>query len=98
MDESRPCSACGAYLTGPFQPGIALTQELSPEEPEGKKVTVAVRAWICPMCGLVHWYAAGEDLGKIPVVEAAEATGLTQATSYERRSQMMRMLRRVRRM
>jgi hypothetical protein len=98
MDESRPCSACGAYLAGPFQPGIALAQELSPEGPEGEKVMVAVQAWICPMCGLVHWYATGEDLGKVPVVKAVEATGLNQATSYERRSQMMRMLRRVRRM
>jgi hypothetical protein len=98
MEESRPCSACGAYLLGPFQPKIALTQMPSAEEPEGEKVTVAARAWICPGCGLVHWYAEDEDLAKLPMVDLADETSPKPGTSYERRSQMLRMLRRVRRM
>jgi hypothetical protein len=98
MDEPRPCSACDAYLTGPFQPRITLTQVPPPQETEGEKVTVAARAWICPACGLVHWYAEDQDLGRVPVVEPEAETELKSGTSYERRSQMMRMLRRVRRM
>jgi hypothetical protein len=98
MDEPRPCSACDAYLAGPFQPRITLTQVPSPQETEGEKVTVAARAWICPACGLVHWYADDQDLGKVLGVEPVAETSPNLGTSYERRSQMMRMLRRVRRM
>jgi hypothetical protein len=98
MEESRPCSACGACLAGPFQPRIALTQVPSLEEAEGERVTVAARAWICPACGLVHWYTEDQDLNKVPIAEVAEETSPKPGTSYERRSQMLRMLRRVRRM
>jgi hypothetical protein len=98
MDESRLCNGCGSYLTGPFQPGISLSQAPSVEETEGEKVVIAARAWICPGCGLVHWYAKKEDLNKLSVVEVAEETGPKPGSSYERRNQMLRMLRRVRRM
>jgi hypothetical protein len=98
MDESRTCSACGAHLTGPFQPRITLTQVPPGQEIEAEKVTVAARAWICVTCGLVHWYAQDQDLGQISVAEPVAETTPNLGTSYERRSQMMRMLRRVRRM
>jgi hypothetical protein len=98
MDDSRPCNACGTSLAGPFQPKIVLTQEPLAEEPQGEKVHVAAHAWICPGCGLVHWYAQDEDLNKLPMPESAEEAGPKPGTSYERRAQMLRMLRRVRRM
>jgi hypothetical protein len=98
MDDVRPCSACGTYLVGPFDPRIALTQGTSPDEPERDDVAVAARAWICPACGLVYWYVEDQDLGKLPMAEPAREAGQKADTSYERRSEMMRMLRRLRRM
>jgi hypothetical protein len=98
MDDVRPCSACGVNLVGPFDPAIDLTLPPAPDEPEREPVTVAVRAWICPACGLVDWYAQDQDLGKLPAVEPGQELGQKTDTDYERRSQMMRMLRRVRRM
>jgi hypothetical protein len=99
MEDARHCDACGAYLAGPFDPGIVLTYEPSPEEDLGADdVTVTVRGWICPACGLVHWYAADQELGKLEMIAPEQEAGEKPDTNYERRTQMMRMLRRVRRM
>ncbi len=99
MDDSRLCSDCGANLAGPFQPKIALTLAPSSGEAE-KKIAVTARAWICPDCGLVHWYAQDEDLSQLPLAgtDEEQAAAPKPGTSYERRVQMRRMLRRVRRM
>ncbi len=97
MDEPRTCIACGADLAGPFRPEITLT--CTPEERKEEKVTVAARAWICPGCGLVHWYADGESLDKIlDLVVSEEALNARPDISYERRTQVLQMLRHVRRM
>jgi hypothetical protein len=99
MSEPRRCTACGVALAGPFEPQIALTHSPLSGETGQENVTVAARAWICPGCGLVHWYADDVDLGQIPVTELAEEEAAPKpGTSYERRAQMLRMLRRVRRM
>jgi hypothetical protein len=114
MEEERLCIACGAALAGPFQPEITLSEAvagkvtgtLSAEETEAGKVTgtlevqkVSAHAWICPGCGLVHWYVADEDLDLLLAVALSEETlAPTPGTSYERRTQMVQMLRRVRRM
>jgi hypothetical protein len=100
MDESRRCLACGLNLVGPFQPEIAFTlpQPAGSEEAQESDPEVVARAWICPGCGLLQWYAKDEYLA--PLLDAAEAgesvAGMPD-TSYERRTQMLRMLRRVRR-
>jgi Zn-finger nucleic acid-binding protein len=99
MDETRICDSCGADLAGPFRPGIDLTHTPQAGGEEDGEVTVAARAWICPGCGLVHWYVDDGDLGQIPVTESAQEKAAPRAgESYERRAQMLRMLRRVRRM
>jgi hypothetical protein len=97
MDTERQCTACGAALAGPFLPRIGLN--LPPAEGSEEKLAVAARSWICIGCGLVHWYAEEEDLDKL--MDAAlgdDALDARPGTSYERRTQMLRMLRRVRRM
>jgi hypothetical protein len=99
MEESRLCIACGYELQGPFEPQINLTQAPSAEDAEGTPLTVVARAWICPGCGLAHWYADDESLAEISaVVSSDEALSAQPDASYERRMQMLRMLRRVRRM
>ncbi|MEJ2209024.1 MAG: hypothetical protein P8129_08315 [Anaerolineae bacterium] len=101
MDEDRLCTACRATLAGPFQPRINLIHAVG--EGKAEELKVSARAWICPGCGLVHWYAPDEDLDRLldalPQEEmVGEGETLKPASSYERRSQMLRMLRRVRRM
>jgi hypothetical protein len=100
MDEDRLCTACRASLVGPFQPRITLTHGAG--EGEEQELKVSARSWICPGCGLVHWYARDEDLDKLLDVlsedQAVGAAGAKPDSSYERRSQMLRMLRQVRRM
>jgi hypothetical protein len=98
MDEERACSACGACLIGPFDPGIALSVQLPPDERNRDGGAVTARAWICPACGLTAWYVDDQDLDKLADVEPALETSAKPAASYARRYQMMRMLRRVRRM
>jgi uncharacterized protein with PIN domain len=99
MEEERRCIACGAEVIGPFQPKISLTKTVSAEGSDQEKLSVAARCWICPGCGLLHWYTEDEDLEKLLEVALAEQeVAATPGTSYERRSQMLRMLRRVRRM
>lgn len=99
MEQIRECIACGVDLTGPFKPRITLTKALSEEESDGETLTVVANSWICPGCGLLHWYAEDEDLDR--VLEVASAAGALDASpdaQYQRRAQMLRMLRRVRRM
>ncbi len=96
-DEPRTCIACGAGLGGPFRPRITLTHAAA--EGGQKEVTVTARAWICPGCGLVHWYADDESLDRVlDLVTGDEPLAARPDISYERRTQMLQMLRRVRRM
>ena len=98
MEEERLCTACGAELAGPFQPRITLTHAAPGQEP-GQEVKIAAHSWICPGCSLVHWYAAEEDMEKLlELVPASDIEMPRPGLSYERRTQVLRMLRRVRRM
>ena len=98
MEEERRCSACDTPLLGPFEPELGLTSTEFEQEPE-QEVTVLARAWICPGCGLAHWYAQGPDLAQLEsLARVAEELVPKPGTSYERRMQVLRMLRRVRRM
>jgi hypothetical protein len=75
-----------------------LTTTAAGEEPD-QDVPVLARAWICPGCGLAHWYAQGPDLEQLArFARVAEELAPKPGTSYERRMQVLRMLRRVRRM
>jgi uncharacterized protein with PIN domain len=99
MEEERRCIACGAEVIGPFQPKISVTKAVSAEGSDQEELAVAVRSWICPGCGLVQWYAEDEDLDKLlEMALAGQEFAAKPGSSYERRSQMLRMLRRVRRM
>jgi hypothetical protein len=86
---------------GAFGPRITLTMVMPVEsEDQGaEELKVAARSWICPGCGLVHWYAEEDHLGPL-LNAAAKAELLTgePGQSYERRAHMLRMLRRVRRL
>ncbi len=88
--ELRSCVACGAALIGPFRPDAQLT--LAAGEGEYR---VTTRAWICSKCGLVHWYA---ESGSGPTVKKAPGAAPKPDANYQRRAQMLRMLRRVKRM
>jgi hypothetical protein len=70
------------------------------QEPAGEEATeVEARAWMCPGCGLVYWYGEDEDLDALrAIADAADEIQPKPDSSYERRTQMLRMLRRVRRM
>ncbi|MBN1658833.1 MAG: hypothetical protein JXA93_10550 [Anaerolineae bacterium] len=95
MDEEKQCTVCGAGLVGPLAPRITLNHTPPGEE----AIKVEARAWICTACGLVHWYGDEESLARLQ--ESASQVGEHKAvpgTSYERRTQVLRMLRRVRRM
>jgi len=92
MQESKQCIACGAALLGPFQPAIHLTLPAGDEE-----YRATARARICSRCGLVHWYA--EKSNSPATAEADHEPAPPQPdASYQRRAQMLRMLRRVKRM
>ena len=98
MEENRQCSGCGTALVGPFEPELRLTRTTAEGEP-GQEVTVLAHAWICPGCGLAHWYTQGQDLEQLEsITRVAEESAPKPGTSYERRMQVLRMLRRVRRM
>ena len=97
-EEERQCSACGTALVGPFEPELGLTAIVSEQQPE-QEFTVMARAWICPGCGLAHWFVQDPELEELAsVAGAAEDLAPKPGTSYERRMQVLRMLRRVRRM
>jgi hypothetical protein len=99
MEETRLCIACDVDLAGPFGPKIALTKEFPPGDSDQEKLTVEAHSWICPGCGLVHWFAEQQDLDTVLAVASPdEVTSASPASSYERRMKMLRMLRRVRRM
>ena len=85
-------------MVGPFKPELSLIMPAPEGEPE-QEVTTGVCAWICPGCGLAHWYAQGPDLEQLESFAGpAEALEPKPGASYERRMQVLRMLRRVRRM
>jgi uncharacterized protein with PIN domain len=97
MEENRQCSGCSTVLIGPFEPELSFTKTAAEEEPD-QKVIVLARAWICPGCGLAHWYTQGQDLEQLErFARVAEELAPKPGTSYERRMQVLRMLRRVRR-
>ena len=89
MPETKRCTACGAALIGPFRPAIHLTLSAGAEE-----YRATARARICSQCGLVHWYAEGSSGSTERDSEQAPQPD----ASYQRRAQMLRMLRRVKRM
>ena len=98
MEEERQCTACGTALAGPFEPALGLTKTVPEQEPE-QEVTVMARAWICPGCGLAHWYGQEQDPEELDGVAGTEEDLAPKpGSSYERRMQVLRMLRRVRRM
>lgn len=98
MEEKRQCTACDTVMVGPFEPGLSLRKTVPEQEPE-QEVTVTTGAWICPGCGLVHWYAQEQDLEELEgIASVVEDLAPKPGTSYERRMQVLRMLRRVRRM
>ncbi len=90
MPETKRCTACGAALIGPFQPAIHLTLSAGAEE-----YRTTARARICSQCGLVHWYAEGDSSS---TAEPESEQAPQPDASYQRRAQMLRMLRRVKRM
>ena len=98
MEEERQCSACDTVLVGPFEPELSLTRIVPEQEPE-QEVTVIARAWVCTGCGLAHWYAQEQDPEELAGVAGTEEDLAPKpGSSYERRMQVLRMLRRVRRM
>jgi len=98
MDEKRQCSACGTAMVGPFEPELSLIMP-PPEDELERDVTAVIGAWICPDCGLAQWYAQEQDLEQLAgIAEAIEELEPKPGASYERRMQVLRMLRRVRRM
>ena len=99
MEEQRLCIACGAALSGPLEPGVTLSRTGPAGQSENGLSQVLAWAWICPGCGLVHWYAEDEFLDQSDAVAHSEEVVYGKPdTSYERRAKMLHMLRRVRRM
>ena len=99
MEEQQQCSACGATLAGPFEPKMTLIQPSPFEELEEEALELVAGSWVCVGCGLVHWYAEGEGLRQLRGAAAYDDPKPPKPdTSYERRAQVLRMLRRVRRM
>lgn len=95
-ESSRACIACQAGLVGPYGPSTRLTEALS-EAPQGA-MTVTAEAWICPVCGLVHWYADETAHPSTAEASPAEVPVQKPESGYRRRAQMGHVLRRVRRM
>ena len=102
MEGARTCASCGAALHGPFEPELSLSATAPEQEPEQEPeqdVAITVRAWVCPHCGLAHWYAQERDLDTLGTLAGSEEDlSPKPASSYERRMQVLHMLRRVRRM
>jgi hypothetical protein len=60
---------------------------------------VTAQGWICPTCGLVAWHVPAEKLGTLREGLSENDLALARpGEPYERRVQILRMLRRVRRM
>jgi len=97
MAERRRCLACGVNLAGPYLPQIDLVQPLA-GGPDGSEVQVAAHSWVCPECGLVHWYAVEPGPEPEEQADAPDEVVGRPGPSYERRSEIVRMLRRVKRM
>ena len=98
MGDSRRCTACGAGLVGPCEPAVPVSYVPPVGDEEQKPLKMTVRSWICPGCGVVHWYAGDQDLVKLQQVESDEGLeGIELGSGYERRAQVQRMLRKVRR-
>lgn len=95
-ESSRACIACQARLVGPYGPSTSLAEAL-PEVPQGA-MTVTAEAWICPVCGLVHWYASEIAHPSTAKALPEEVPVQKPESGYRRRAQMGHMLRRVRRM
>jgi hypothetical protein len=99
MEEQRQCSGCGASLAGPFEPKVTLVGAPSNGGADEEGLELLASSWVCVGCGLVHRFAEGEGLEQLRGAAQAEDLGPPQpASSYERRAQVLRMLRRVRRM
>ena len=99
MEEQRQCSACNAILAGPFEPKMTLSQAPPNEESDEDGLELRAGSWVCAGCGLVHWFAEGEGLKQLRGSAVDDELRAPQpASSYERRAQVLRMLRRVRRM
>lgn len=94
----RQCTACGAALAGPFEPVLSLARAAPAQRPE-QEAAVTIQAWVCPGCGLAHWYVLEQDLEQLEgVSRAGEGLAPKPGSSYERRMQVLHALRRVRRM
>jgi uncharacterized protein with PIN domain len=100
IGEERVCLYCETNLAGPFQPKISLTGTIPPEEPGGEPqdLKIAAHSWLCPGCGLVYWYAEGPELDVLLERVMEDSDIPKPGTSYEQRAQVLRMLRRVKRM
>jgi hypothetical protein len=98
MDEMHLCISCGADLVGPFQPKLALNMVRADETEESNEIeiTIYARSWLCPGCGLLHWHAGDEQLEQLREVVGADVAPKPDQ-SYQRRMQMLHMLKRVRR-
>ena len=99
MEETRRCSACGIDLVGPFRPKIELTRD-SAQLGEGQEtIQVAAYGWFCPTCGLLHWYADSEALGRLlnAVPMSEPQLEVSPDANYERRKQMLRLMQHIRR-
>jgi len=98
VEKERLCTACDTALVGPFEPELSLTRIVPEQEPE-QEVTLMAHAWVCPGCGLAHWYAQEQDPEELEGEAGTEEDLVPKpGSSYERRVQVLRMLRRVRRM
>jgi hypothetical protein len=98
VERVRQCAACGAALAGPFEPVLSLVKATPAQRPE-QEVAVTIQAWVCPGCGLAHWYVLEQDLEQLEgVSRAGEGLAPKPGSSYERRMQVLHALRRVRRM
>jgi hypothetical protein len=98
MEEERFCIACGLALLGPFEPSATLVRLGSTDDPGDNCSEVSAQSWICRGCGLVHWYVGEAYLDQLAVNNLSEGTLHANADlSYERRTRMLHMLRRVRR-
>jgi hypothetical protein len=99
MEEQRQCSACNTILAGPFEPKMTLSQAPPNEESDEDGLELQATSWVCVSCGLVHWFAEGDGLKQLQDSAVLDEPQAPQpASSYERRAQVLRMLRRVRRM
>jgi hypothetical protein len=100
MAEGRLCLACGSDLAGPFLPQIDLAQPSPAEEAGGGagQVQITAHSWVCLECGLVHWYAEEQEPEAEETADTPAAVAPRPGSSYERRSEILRMLRRVKRM